>query len=86
MVVAEALAHGVPVIASRGTPWAEVEKNQCGLWVDNTPGSLVQSIASIRAMALKEMGARGRDWMLSAFSWDARAIEMMGIYRSLVSS
>ncbi len=85
MVVAEALAHGVPVVASHGTPWAEVEKNQCGLWVDNSPDSLAQAIARIRGMELPEMGKRGRGWMKREFSWDVLAKEMMEIYRSLVS-
>lgn len=84
MVVAEALAHGLPVIASRGTPWAEIENKQCGLWVDNSPESLAQAIARIRAMPLQEMGARGRAWMIREFSWDALAEEMRGIYQSLV--
>lgn len=85
MVVAEALAHGVPVIASHGTPWADVEKNQCGLWVGNEPKSLKGAIMQIRSMKLSEMGIRGRDWMIRDFSWDTIAKEMMGIYRSLAN-
>lgn len=84
MVVAEALAHGVPVIASQGTPWAEVEERHCGLWVENSPESLAQAITQIRPMALPEMGGRGRDWMKSEFSWDVLAKEMVGIYQALV--
>ena len=33
IVVAESLAHAVPVIASKGTPWMGLETNKCGLWV-----------------------------------------------------
>ncbi len=84
MVVAEALAHGVPVIAGHGTPWAEIEEQQCGLWVDNSTESLAQAITRIRTMRLAEMGARGRNWMRRDFSWNTIAGEMMGIYRSLV--
>ena len=83
-VVAEALAHGVPVIASRGTPWAEIENKQFGLWVDNSPESLAQAIVRIRAMKLSEMGSRGRSWMMREFSWGALAKEMLGIYQSVV--
>lgn len=85
MVVAESLAHGVPVVASYGTPWAEVERRHCGLWVDNEPESLAQAVVRIRSMALPEMGERGRVWMLEDFSWNRLAEEMMNIYRSLVS-
>lgn len=82
MVVAEALAHGVPVIASRGTPWAEVEKNQCGLWVENSVTSLGNAIRTIRYRDLAAMGLRGRRWMQSEFGWDAIARAMHQIYRT----
>lgn len=85
MVVAESLAHGVPVIASQGTPWAEVENHRCGLWVENRPEALAQAVAHIRGMALSEMGMRGRDWMRLSFSWDILALDMMAIYESLVT-
>lgn len=84
MVVAEALAHGVPVIASKGTPWNELEDRQCGLWVDNSPESLVQAIDGMRRMPLAEMGRRGWEWMAKEYSWDAVATGMMGVYRALL--
>lgn len=83
MVVAEALAHGVPVIASRGTPWAEIEEKRCGLWVDNSPESLARAIVKIRAMDLSEMGKRGRDLMKTVYDWNAIAGSMRNIYRSI---
>lgn len=36
IVYAEALAAGTPVVASRETPWEEVETFGCGKWVPNT--------------------------------------------------
>jgi glycosyltransferase involved in cell wall biosynthesis len=85
MVVAEALAHGVPVVASHGTPWAGVEEKRCGLWVDNSPESLARAIDRIRAMPLQDLGSRGRDWMEREFSWDVSADKMVQMYRSLVA-
>ncbi|MDP1663601.1 MAG: glycosyltransferase family 4 protein [Methylobacter sp.] len=84
MVVAEALIHGVPVIASQGTPWAEIEGKRCGLWVNNSPDSLAFAIARVRTMDLLKMGERGRDWMMHEFSWNIHAKKMMEIYKSLV--
>lgn len=81
-VVAEALAHEVPVIASRGTPWKRLEEKGCGLWVDNTPESLAQALAKIDRMPLASMGARGRDWMIREFNWLDRAHELIQLYRS----
>ena len=83
MVVAEALAHSVPVIVSRGTPWQRVEKMRCGLWVDNAPESLAKAIEQMARMPRCEMGQRGRDWMQREFSWAQRASEMIDIYAEL---
>lgn len=84
MVVAEALAHGVPVIASHGTPWGAVEEKGGGLWVDNSPDALVRAIMQLRSMPLEEMGKRGWEWMGMAYSWDSLATEMMNVYNKLI--
>jgi glycosyltransferase involved in cell wall biosynthesis len=76
MVVAEALAHGVPVIVSRGAPWAEVEQRGCGRWVDNSPASLAAAITALRRENLEEMGEAGRRWMQAEFDWSRIAGRM----------
>lgn len=86
MVVAEALAHAVPAIASTGTPWQRLEEVGCGLWVDNAPGSLGKAIVRMASAPRSEMGQRGREWMLREFSWDDHAAEIHSIYSSLVGS
>lgn len=84
MVVAEALAHGTPVIASRGTPWSALVERGCGLWVDNSPSSLANALAKIRTMDLADMGKRGRDWMISDFGWEGISRQMAEVYRQAV--
>ena len=84
MVVAEALAHARPVIASRGTPWPEIEQRQCGLWVPNDSPSLARAITTLAARDCSAMGGRGREWMLSQFSGKERARQMISIYRQLI--
>lgn len=83
MVVAEALAHAVPVIVSKGAPWADVEKHGCGLWVENSPDELAEALAEIGKMDLAEMGKRGRAWMKSDFSWEISASHMRSLYAEL---
>jgi glycosyltransferase involved in cell wall biosynthesis len=80
IVVAEALAHGVPVIASKGTPWNRLEEMKCGLWVDNDPATLADAIRSISTMRLQDMGVLGREWMQNEFSWRSVSEKMLDLY------
>lgn len=80
IVVAEALAHGVPVIASKGTPWSRLEQMKCGLWVDNDPETLADAIRSISTMPLQGMGSIGREWMQKEFSWRTVTEQMLELY------
>jgi len=84
MVVAEALAHGVPVVASKGTPWSGVEAHGCGFWVENDPATLAATIERISRMPLREMGERGRRWMEQEFAWETVARRMLELYGKLL--
>jgi glycosyltransferase involved in cell wall biosynthesis len=86
MVVAEALAHGVPVIASTGTPWRSLDEQGCGLCVSNDAETLAKAIEEMSRMPLSVMGLKGRDWMQRECSWSDRARDMMALYGSLVTS
>jgi glycosyltransferase involved in cell wall biosynthesis len=85
IVVAEALAHGAAVIASTGTPWKEIERVGCGLWVANDPESLADTISKIDSMPIAEMGERGRRWMAADFSWEKCASDMIALYRNILT-
>jgi glycosyltransferase involved in cell wall biosynthesis len=85
IVVAEALAQGATVIASTGTPWREVERKGCGLWVANDPASLADAISKINSMPIAEMGERGRRWMAADYSWEKCASEMITLYKNLLT-
>jgi glycosyltransferase involved in cell wall biosynthesis len=86
MVVAEALAHEVPVIASKGTPWEGLQTRGCGLWVDNDPQSLASAIREIRAMPLAEMGRNGRNWVETEFSWQSVSSQMLAVFRECIEA
>ena len=84
IVVAEALAYGVPVIASRGTPWARLEDRGCGLWVENTPAALAAAIIRMATLDLPAMGARGCEWMAAEYAWPVIARDLCNTYSSLI--
>ena len=81
MVIAEALAHEVPVIAGKGTPWEGLQANGCGLWVENDPQTLAVALRQISAMPLRNMGRRGRCWMEREFSWRSVSSQMLAVFR-----
>jgi glycosyltransferase involved in cell wall biosynthesis len=81
IVIAEALAHELPVIAGTGTPWQGLHANECGLWVENDAQSLATAIRRMRGLPLREMGRRGRCWMQREFSWEAVSRQMLGVFR-----
>lgn len=82
-VVVEALAHRVPVITTKGTPWQELEDRQCGWWIDIGVEPLVEALQ--KAMSLsdeerKAMGERGRKLVEEEYTWDAAVKAMVNGY------
>jgi glycosyltransferase involved in cell wall biosynthesis len=82
LVVVEALAHGVPVITTRGAPWAELETHRCGWWIEIGEEPLVRALQDATAMndeARREMGARGRAFA-QRFEWAGIARQLHAAY------
>ena len=86
MVIAEALAHEVPVIAGRGTPWQRLETKGCGLWVENDPPTLAATIRRMRTLPLRDMGKQGRCWMQREFSWEAVSSQMLTLFQKCIGT
>jgi glycosyltransferase involved in cell wall biosynthesis len=43
-VVIEALNHGTPIIASKGTPWSILDEFNCGFHIDNSPEKIAEIV------------------------------------------
>ena len=83
IVVAEALAHGVPVLTTTATPWQALESEHCGRWIDDTPEAIAKALDIALSLPDAEraaMGARGRAWMRRDFSWNRIAKGMAEVY------
>lgn len=84
MVVAEALASGIPVLVTDSTPWAGVNKAECGWRVPwEQFGRQLATILNLPADDLKTRGARGRTWVTERYSWHGAARLLLDFYRSL---
>lgn len=85
MTVAEALAAETPVISTRGAPWAGLQEQGCGLWIDHGPGPLAAAMHEMLSRSdseRREMGCRGRNWMARDFSWDRVAQNLLTAYEA----
>lgn len=85
-VVVDALSRGVPAIASKATPWAELEAARCGWWTEGDARSLSEALRC--AMSLSdderaEMGARGRALAAAKYTWRATCATMLAAYARL---
>jgi glycosyltransferase involved in cell wall biosynthesis len=83
MTVAESLAAGTPVISTKGAPWAGLEVERCGWWIDHGIEPLAAALSGAMVMKwaeLRAMGARGQAWVARDFGWDAIASKMAGVY------
>jgi glycosyltransferase involved in cell wall biosynthesis len=88
MAVAEALAMRVPAIVTRGAPWAGLDTEGCGWWIEAGLSPLVEALRSAMREPEEELarrGARGRAWMARAYGWPAIGEQMAATYRWLVS-
>jgi len=83
LVVAEALACGIPVLTTKGTPWEDLVTHNCGWWVEADVSSLSASLndACSRTEAERsEMGARGKRLVERKFAWPGLAEQMISVY------
>jgi glycosyltransferase involved in cell wall biosynthesis len=75
------------MVASRFTPWAELEEVGCGRWVENAPQELADAIEPyLRDPArARDAGALGRAHVERRYTWDAVARSMMDVYREAIA-
>ena len=83
VVVAEALAAGVPALTTTGAPWSELNERSCGWWVAPEPREIRDALADALARPdadRKAMGLRGRELVRERYDWAAIAARMAEVY------
>jgi len=87
IVVAEALAHGLPVVTTTSAPWSKLPELGCGWWVDDSVDEITAGLRQATACdaeTLRAMGARGREWVRSEFGWERIAKKFLAVYEELL--
>lgn len=84
LVIAEALAAGVPALVTDTTPWTGLATSGSGWCVPwDQYGPALATALGTRPAALEAMGRRGRDWTARDFSWEKAARLLAEFYRHL---
>jgi glycosyltransferase involved in cell wall biosynthesis len=83
VVVADALAYGVPAITTRATPWREVQEHRCGWWIETGVAPLAEALRAAMACTPQEraaMGERGRALVEERYAWPSVVAQMVSVY------
>ena len=88
LVIAEALARKIPVLATKGTPWEDLLTHKCGFWVDNTDDGIAEGLLQIIQTTDEEqkiMGENGINLINSKYIWHNSAIKTIQLYQWLIT-
>lgn len=88
IVVAEALACGVPVITTKGTPWEELNTLHAGWWIDIGVVPLIDALSQAMLLTdteMQQMGLNGRKLIEENYSIELVAFKMIEVYEWLLN-
>ena len=83
IVVAEALACGVPVITTKGAPWEELLTNKAGWWINVGEESLTNCLNKVLLYSREELqfyGNNGRNLIIQKYSIRSASKNMKDTY------
>ena len=86
-VILEGLIRRIPCIATKGSPWEELELHRCGWWVDFNQKAITNAVKQAMFTSvddLSKMGQRGRELMENNYSIEAIAKRMKSLYSSIL--
>ena len=87
IVIAEALAYGVPVLTTNSTPWAAVSDRGCGWCVDTSVDGITEGLRAATLLdphTLQAMGEKGRSWVQNEFGWGGVAQQFINLYEEIL--
>lgn len=88
MSIVEAMAAALPVVVTQTCPWPQIERENCGRWVQHDSESIASAILELVTdpPRARSMGDKARRFVLENYTWDSVARGMIAGYeRALVS-
>lgn len=88
IVVGEALACGTPVITTKGTPWEELNTENCGWWIEIGSNAIKEALMNFLVLSvneLKGMGINGRKLIMNKYSTKQISHNMFELYSKILT-
>ena len=82
-IVTEALVRGIPVIASKGMPWQELDEFHCGWWIDNDQEMInhtLHNAINLPELERLQMGIKGKQLIKEKYAVDKLGEKMKQLY------
>lgn len=86
-VILEGLVRSIPCIATKGSPWQELETEHCGWWVDYSQEAVTEAVKQALSCSTEElmaMGINGRKLMECKYSVNSIASQMKTLYEYIL--
>jgi len=84
-VYLESLAAGTPVIASKNTPWSDVEKADCGKWVTNSIDEITDAILKMFENNHKQIRNNAK-LLAKEYDWENIAFQFKKIFEKMLQN
>ena len=87
-VITEALSKGVPIIATKGSPWQIVEDYHCGWWINNDQQTITNTMMEAKSVSSDDriiMGLNGRRLVEKEFSVNVLGSKMKHLYNWILN-
>lgn len=88
LAAAEALAHGLPTIATTGAPWKDLERVGAGWWVPPTVAGIEAALSDALARSrsdLCEMGEKAFAVIDGGYGWRQVASRVTALYKHAIA-
>ncbi|WP_415955297.1 glycosyltransferase [Phocaeicola coprophilus] len=87
-VILEGLIRRIPCIATKGSPWEELNIYQCGWWIDYNQKSITETVKKALELDydhLRLMGEHGHKLIVDKYSVETIADSMFRLYHAILN-